>query len=87
VNSHTQTQRYILRFSEAQAVFIFTSFLGLMKWQLGTSRLFRRSPGQIIGPELCVDQIRLRADARDPQGCHRNIRGEVLLASGGARLA
>jgi hypothetical protein len=47
----------------------------------------RRSPGQIIGPELCVDQIRLRADARDPQGCHRNIRGEVLLASGGARLA
>ena len=37
------------------------------------------------GEKPGVDQIRLRADAGDPQGCHRNIGGDVLLASGGAR--
>src|ERR1700722_14171740 len=37
------------------------------------------------GEKPGVDQIRLRADAGDPPGCHRNIGGDVLLASGGAR--
>ena len=37
------------------------------------------------GEKPGVDQIRLRADAGDPQRCHRNIGGYVPLASGSAR--